>query len=266
MRSGRTTLVALTALVTSGCGLGVHFADYRHTVTLPDAHLAGTVNSIQVSSDSGHVNVSVTTSGGGVSVHRVVHYESGHPHPGQRLDAGTLTFTSGCSRCSIDYDLVVPASVHVQAHTDNGRINVTGVAAAGTRSDSGHITIRHIAGDVAAHTDSGGIDIEDIGGTLEASTDSGPIHASALHATTAHASSDSGLVNLEFTVPPNDVQATTDSGPIRLIVPGGPYFIDARTDSGGKDLSRIATAPNSPHRLYLRSDSGHVAAVPPASG
>src|ERR671924_1866772 len=86
--------LALTALAVSGCGVGVHFADYRYRTTPPDAHVTGPVSLIVVHAGSGHVNV--TTGGNGVTIHRVVRYQSGHPHPSQQLGGGTLTFTDGC--------------------------------------------------------------------------------------------------------------------------------------------------------------------------
>lgn len=269
MKSRRTAILALTALTalaalaTSGCGVGIHFADYRHTVTPADTHLTAPVSEIQVSSGDGHVTV--TSGGDGVTVHRVVRYQSGTPHPGQQISGGTLTFSRGCSRCSVDYDLTVPASVRVHAHTDNGRVEVTGVMGADVSADSGRVTVRHIKDNVSAHTDSGSVIIEDIGGAIDARTDSGSIHGTALRSPTARTSSDSGAVQLLFTNAPNGVRATTDSGSIRLVVPGGPYAIDASTDSGGKNFSHVARSSSSPRKLYLRSDSGMLTVVPPAA-
>jgi Putative adhesin len=248
VKSRRTAVLALTALAASGCGVGVHFADYRHTVTPADTHLTAPVSEIQVSSDSGHVTV--TSGGDGVTIHRVVHYESGTPHPGQRISGGTLTFSKGCSRCSVDYDLTVPASVRVHAHTDSGRVEITGVMGAEATTDSGRVTVRHIKDNVSAHSDSGSVTVEDIGGAFNAGTDSGSILGTALRSATARATSGSGSVRLQFTGAPNGVHANTDSGSIRLVVPGGPYAIDARDSSA-------------PRKLYLRSDSGNLTVVPP---
>jgi Putative adhesin len=243
VKSRSVAIIALTAVTASGCGVGVHFADYRHTVTLADAHIAGPVKSLQVNADAGHVVVT-TGSGDGVTVHRVVHYRHGTPHPGQQLTDGTLTFSEGCSRCRVDYDLTVPASVSVRARTGSGRIEVSGVA-----------------GDVSAGSDSGSITIEGAGGRLTAGTDSGSIRATGVRSTVATASSDSGSIRLEFAVAPRNVRATNDSGSVRLAVPGGPYNVDVHTDSGGRHIA-VPTAPTSPAKLYLRSDSGSVTVAP----
>jgi hypothetical protein len=260
VKSRSVVLVALTALTASGCGVGVHFTDYRHVATPADVHVTGPVNSLQVDAGSGRVVVT-TGSGDDVTVHRVVQYQSGTPHLDQKLTNGTLTFTNGCSRCRVDYDLTVPASVSVRARTDSGRINVTGVQAADAESDSGSVTVRHVSGAVSARSDSGSVTVQDAGGTLQAGTDSGSVHATELRSSTATASSDSGSIRLDFTSRPLNVRATNDSGSVLLAVPGGPYNVDVRTDSGGKDIE-VPIASAAPATLYLRTDSGSVKVLP----
>jgi DUF4097 and DUF4098 domain-containing protein YvlB len=256
VKSRSVAFAAVTALTVSGCGVGVHFADYRHSTTLADAHVAGPVHALEVEADNGHVVVR-TGAGDTVTVHRVVHYQDGTPRPGQRLTDGTLTFTKGCRRCRVDYDLTVPAAVSVRARTDSGRIEVVGTATADVASDSGSVTARHIAGAVSARADSGSITIQDTGGTLDAHTDSGAIRATDLRSVTATASSDSGGIRLGFTAPPASVRATADSGSVHLTVPRVTYQVDVGTDSGGKHID-VPTDPASPHRLYLHTDSGGV--------
>jgi putative adhesin len=256
VKSRSVAVVALTALTASGCGVGVHFADYRHTTTPTDAHVTGPVTEVRVNADAGHV---VVRTGGGndVTIHRVVHYQSGTPHPSQSLTGGTLTFSSGCTRCRIDYDLVVPAAVRVQARTDSGRVDVTGVASADARSDSGSVTVRHVAGDVSMRSDSGSLTLQDVGGVLQAHTDSGRIRGTELRSTSATASSDSGSIRLAFTTAPTAVKMTGDSGSLRLAVPGGPYNVNVHTDSGGRHVS-VPTASTATSQLTLRTDSGSV--------
>jgi hypothetical protein len=259
VNSRRTAIVALTALTASGCGVGVHFADYRHTVTPADTHVAGPVSDLQLNAGDGHVTI--TTGGDGVSIHRVVHYQSGTPHPGQQLTNGALTFSKGCSRCRIDYDLTVPSSVRVKADTDSGRIDIAGVASAEVGSDSGSVTVRQVAGGVTAHSDSGSITLDDIGGTLETHTDSGSVRATGLRSPVVTTSSDSGSIRLDFVAAPRDVHGSNDSGSLRLALPGGPYNVDVKTDSGGKQID-VPTASAASSTLSLHTDSGSVSVVP----
>lgn len=262
MKTRSVAIIALTAVTASGCGIGVHFADYRHTRTLADARVSGTVTDLQVNAGDGHVVVS--PGGDGVTVHRVVHYQSGTPHPSQRLTDGTLTFSSGCSRCRVDYDLTVPASVRVRVRTDSGRIDVSDVAGADVGSDSGSVTVRRVASGVSARSDSGGIRITDVaGGALRADTDSGSIRASGLATPTVAASSDSGGIHLGFTSAPTDVHASADSGSLHLTVPNGPYDVTVHTDSGGRHVA-VPTDPNAPAKIDLRTDSGGVYVQPAA--
>jgi hypothetical protein len=257
VKSRSVAIIALTTMTATGCGVGVHFASYRHTVTPADVRVTGPVQTLDVEANDGHV---VVTSGGGdaVTVHRVVHYESGTPHPGQQLTGGRLTFTNGCSRCSVDYDLTVPATVAVRVRTDSGRINVKGVASADARSDSGAVTVRHVTGAASARSDSGRITLQDVGGALAARSDSGSIRATELRSPTTTASTDSGSVRLGFTATPTNVRATSDSGSLHLGVPAaGPYNVDVHTDSGGKHI-KVPTASFAQSKLYLRTDSGSV--------
>jgi hypothetical protein len=254
MKFRSVAIVALTAVTASGCGIGVHFVDYRHTTTPADARVTGPVKDIRVNADDGHVVVHAG-SGDGVTIHRVVHYESGSPNPGQRLTDGTLTFTAGCSRCKVDYDLTVPASVRVRARTDGGRINVAGVTSADLASDSGSLTARHIAAGVTARSDSGSVRVQDVGGTVDTGTDSGSVHATELRTTTVTASSDSGSLNLEFASVPTSVQTTSDSGSVHVMLPAGTYAVTTHTDSGDKHIG-VPNVPTSPNKISLRTDSG----------
>jgi Putative adhesin len=292
-------IAALTAVTASGCGVGVHFADYRHTVTPADTHVSGTVRTVSVEAGAGHV---VVRTGGsdGVTVHRVVRYESGTPHPSQTLTDGTLTFSNGCYRCRVDYDLTVPASVALHARTDRGRIDVTGIASADLGSDSASVTVRQVAGAVTVHSDSGRVDVRDVAGALQANTDSGSVTARNVRgAVTAHsdsgrvllqdiggalrtdtdsasirvtglrspdttASSDSGSIRLDFTAVPGSVRATNDSGSLHVALPAGTYDVDAQTDSGSRHIT-VPTSPAAPAKISLRTDSGGVEVTGPAS-
>ncbi|GAA4609312.1 DUF4097 family beta strand repeat-containing protein [Actinoallomurus liliacearum] len=257
MRRGGLALPLLAVLALSGCGFGVRFGDYKHKFT-SDVTVSGPVKVVNINSGTGRVTV--TPGGTQVRIHRIVRYQDGRPHFGQRLDAGTLTFTKDCSRCTIDYELAVPASVAVRAHSDSGGIDVRGGATADASSDSGSVTVRSVKGAVRAHSNSGAVVVKDVGGPLDLMTDSASIRAVRLGSPTVRAKSDSGSIRLEFATAPTDVRATTDSASLRVAVPGGPYNVDAETGSGGRDVSGVPHNPNAPRRLYLRTDSGQLTA------
>ncbi|MEV0403429.1 DUF4097 family beta strand repeat-containing protein [Actinoallomurus sp. NPDC050550] len=257
MRKRGLALSLLAVAALPGCGVGVHFAGYRHELTA-DADISGPVKVVDVNGDSGRVTI--TTGGSGVRIHRTVRYQDGTPHPGQRLEDGTLTFTKDCSRCSIDYELTVPASVTVRARADSGKLDISGVAAVDAEADSGSVKVRSVKGAVRAHSDSGSVAVEDLWGTLDLAAESGSVRAIDLRSTTVRASSDSGSLRLEFAAAPTDVRATTDSGSLHVTVPGGPYNVQANTDSGDRNVSSVPHDPSAPRRLYLRTDSGSLTA------
>lgn len=257
MRKVGLVLPLLAVLGLSGCGFGVHFGDYKNELT-SDTTVSGPVKVVDIHADDGRLTI--RPGGPAVRIHRVVHYQDHTPHPGQRLDSGRLTFTRDCSRCSIDYELTVPASITVRARADSGRIDVTGVAAADASNDSGSVTVRSVKGAVQVHSDSGRVTVDGVGGPLVLTTDSGSIHATRLAAAAVRARSDSGRVELAFAAAPTDVNATTGSSSLHVMVPGGPYNVDADTDTGGKHVAGVPHDPRSPRRLYLRTDSGRLTA------
>ena len=254
------TTATLTALTVSGCGIGLHFGQYRYTMTPADAHVTGATELV-VRADSGHIRV--TGGGTGVTIHRVIRYQSGTPHPGQRLDGGVLTLTDGCTRCSISYDITVPSSIRVRARADSGRVEVAGVAAVDAAAESGAVSARNVHGAATLRADSGSVTADDVGGTFTAAASSGAIRATGLRSARAQATADSGVIHLGFATAPSDVRAIADSGAITISVPGGPYAIDMATGSGRKEISpRIRTDPNAASRIYLRTDSGPVLVEP----
>lgn len=277
MRSRHLAALALTALAASGCGMGVHFAEYRNRTTPPDAHVTG-VSVIDVSADSGHVHV--TGGGTDVTIHRVIRYQNGTPHPGQQLSAGTLRLTDGCARCAIDYDITAPASVQVRVRADSGEVDLAGVAGAAVDSDSGSVTVRDVPGDVTARSDSGSVTVQDVKGAVSARTDSGSVTAdrvggaltlsassgsirsTGLRSPRARVRGDSGDIRLAFAAAPQSVDAATDSGSISVGVPGGPYDIEAKTDSGATDTSGVPTSHSATAKIVLSSDSGSLTVEP----
>jgi DUF4097 and DUF4098 domain-containing protein YvlB len=212
---------------------------------------------VDVSGGSGDIKVH-TGAGAGVTIVRTVHYNTGHPHPSQVLQGGTLSFSSGCGgHCSIDYELTVPASMRVTAHADSGDVDVDGVATADLKTSSGSISADNIKGDVTAQVDSGSMKLSAIGGALNLSSDSGSINGTGLAGTVAQARVDSGDIRLDFTVIPTSVIAHADSGSLHLQAPMHPYTIMAHADSGSKHIEP-GMSGTSANRLDLTADSGDI--------
>jgi Putative adhesin len=259
----RTASIAVAAIalgvVASGCDIHFGVQDFRKQMAA-NAQVSAHVTAVNVSSSSGTVKIHAGT-GSGVTIQRTVHYNSGHPHPSQSVQGGTLTFDNGCDQCTIDYDLTVPASVSVTAHADSGDVNVDGVASADLKTSSGTLRADNIKGSLSAHVDSGDIKLETVGGAVDVSTDSGSINGTGLSGTVANAKADSGDIRLDFTAIPTSVTARTSSGGLHVMVPDHPYDITGNSSSGGRHIN-VTQDPHSTNKLDLTTDSGDLTVDP----
>lgn len=263
MTSRRTASIAVAAIalgvVASGCDIHFGVQEFRKKMAA-NTQVSARVTAVNVSTSSGTVKVHAGT-GSGVTIQRTVHYNSGHPHPSQSVQGGTLTFDNGCSRCTIDYDLTVPASVSVTAHADSGDVTVDGVASADLKASSGTLRADNIEGSLSAHIDSGDIKLETVGGAVDLSTDSGSINGTGLNGTVANAKADSGGIRLDFTAIPTSVKAHASSGSLHLMVPDHSYLITGSSSSGSRKI-HVTQDPHSTNLLDLTTDSGDVTVDP----
>jgi DUF4097 and DUF4098 domain-containing protein YvlB len=141
---------------------------------------------------------------------------------------------------AIDYEITVPASTAVQAHTGSGNVDVTGVSSAvQAQTGSGDIRLRDLGGRQQAHTGSGNIRAENVAAPFNAETGSGDI--------------DAGLTGA------GDVDVHTGSGTIQVRgIKGG---VRARTGSGNIEADGSVAGP-----WQLHSGSGNIRLVVGSSG
>ncbi|MFJ7592169.1 DUF4097 family beta strand repeat-containing protein [Streptomyces sp. NPDC097617] len=242
VRVARTTIAALGAgLLLAGCSFPDGPKDGARKTATADATVTEAVTVVRVTgARAGSIEVT-PASGPAVTIRRTVHYRDGAaPTPGQKVTAGVLTFTDGCSEsCYVDYRLEVPAAATVELESSSGAITVTGVAAAGVTADSG--TVR----------------AERIGDPLTIRTSSGDITATGLSAPGADVHSDSGDVRLDFAKAPSSVLAETTSGNVTLKVPAAPYRLAVSTTSGDRDVT-LPDDASAPSRLSAKTTSGDV--------
>lgn len=82
---------------------------------------------------------------------------------------------------SISYDIQVPASTNLRAHSGSGHIRITGVGGpVDATTGSGGIEASQIASDVRLQTGSGGISLDNVAGQVRAHTGSGTIRGNNL--------------------------------------------------------------------------------------
>jgi hypothetical protein len=144
--------------------------------------------------------------------------------------------------CSVDYHLVVPRDLDVDARNDNGRL-----------------TLRDLDGDVIASGDNGGIELARLSGDVEVDTQNGGIRAGGLRGEAITARSQHGSVRLTFAAAPITVIARTSDGAVEVVVPddGTTYRVDADNFVGSIDAA-IRTDPDSDRSISAITRNGSV--------
>jgi hypothetical protein len=143
--------------------------------------------------------------------------------------------------CEISFELRVPVTTMVTAHSDRGRIWLVGTTGdADLSSDEGDITTRDIRGDQKLSSDRGSLVARNAqGDRLRLATKSGDIDINALRA--AHR-----------------IDATTRKGGVLVVVPRRELY---RLDAGSQAAAVIIgvdPTPTSAFSIVARSDDGQV--------
>jgi hypothetical protein len=152
---------------------------------------------------------------------------------------------------SIDYDISVPPSAALNAHTGSGELKIGGIGGAVTGSSgSGDIQVENIGPGGHLQTGSGSIHATNVHGTTALQTGSGNLHLDLTSAGDVHAQTGSGSIHIEglsgaLTAhtgsgsievtgnPTADSRLETGSGSIRFNMPTTAHFsVSAETGSG----------------------------------
>lgn len=259
---------------------------------------------------SGAVDLDIATGSGSITVNRgsdgqvVIHatirasdsWFSGDPaerikaiqnnppieQSGNVIRIGHSNDSSLLRNVSISYDVQVPASTNLHAHSGSGHIRITGVggpveattgsggidasqiaSTARLQTGSGGITVNGVAGEVRAHTGSGGIHGSDIGGYSSVNT-SAKIQGKAM-ALASSGSTGAGTANpyLDFETGSGGIQLTNVAGELKARAGSGTIDVqgvqtgdwDVTTGSGG---IRVRLPENAKFNLSARTSSGSV--------
>jgi len=154
---------------------------------------------------------------------------------------------------SIDYDITVPASTAVQAHTGSGNVEVAGVTSGvQAQTGSGDIRLRDIGGQQQVHTGSGNIRAENVAAPFHAQTGSGDIEANLTGSGDVDAHTGSGTIHVRGIN--GGMQAKTGSGDIETNgTVSGPWQLHS-----GSGNIRLAMASNNGFNLDLHTSSGSI--------
>ena len=240
-------LVALTAL--AAC-------DFESNEYVVESSEPATITEVRVDGGAGSVSVQRGT-GAEVQIRREVRYQ------GDRVDdktysitGGVLTLDTRCgNRCSVSYEVRVPAPVRVTGRIGSGNLDLADVADVDVEAHSGNVLLTRVSGTVRARATSGNVTATDCTGRLRLEASSGNITADGVRADiTAIASS--GEVDVTLAEPAN-VHAEATSGNVTVRVPPAGYRVT--TDVGaGDERVRIPADPSGRYLLDLRVRSGNL--------
>jgi hypothetical protein len=251
---GAVLMAAAVAAGLAGTGCGLQINMGSRSVT-DDANVSGPLTAVQLTHGSGDISIH-SGPGAGAAIHRTIHYQgSTKPRPSQQVTNGVLTFVNGCSDCSIDYDLTVPAATNVRIRNGSGDIRVADVATTDIDAGAGDVSIRNVHGQVRAHTGSGSVRATSVGARTDLRSSSGDISATGIDGGTLLSETRSGSLVVKFIAAPSNVHAVTRSGDLFIKLPQGRYKIDPATGSGDKFVN-VPDDPNATAVVYARTGSG----------
>jgi len=154
---------------------------------------------------------------------------------------------------AIDYEITVPASTAVQAHSGSGNVDVSGVSSGvQAQTGSGDIRLRDLGGSQNARTGSGNIRAENVGAPFTAQTGSGDIEASLTGSGDVDVHTGSGTIQVRGIK--GGVRGRTGSGNIEA---GGTVAGPWQLHSGSGNI-RLAVGSNSGFNVDLHTSSGSI--------
>ena len=159
--------------------------------------------------------------------------------------------------CHAELVLHVPVGTAVEVHSSSGDITASGVGGdLVLETNSGDVTALGVTGSVDLRTASGDVSLRGGSGRVALESHSGDVSGGEIASELVSAETRSGDVNLEFRVPPRNVEASTASGDVHLAVPDtAEYDVDLDTGSGDPQLG-VRSDPKSPRKIHASTNSG----------
>lgn len=230
-------VIPLPALVTAvcaafaltGCGVSIDLGGDVTERTESEVVDADGIARLRVETGNGRITVSGDDGDEITVTARLRESDQGDADWLLREDDDVLVVEGDCDggwfdECSVGFEIELPAELAVELRTDNGRIDVDGLA-----------------------------------GALDAQTDNGAISGDVLTSRTARVDTDNGRVTLVFAATPDDVTVTTDNGAVEVRFPddGDAHDVSTRTDNGSVDVG-VRTDPTSDRSISVETDNGSI--------
>lgn len=167
------------------------------------------------------------------------------PRVTQTLEDGLLTVRVECPGgvsvvCDNTVELEVPTGVSL-------KIDALGTHVTGTE------------GEIDINSGAGSVELDSVSGEVDVNVGGGSIVGRDLRSSRVTAFAGAGSVDLDFDVPPDDVDASSGAGSVIIDLPRGDeaYRVDA--DAGaGEDTVSVATDPASERAIRANAGAGSV--------
>jgi hypothetical protein len=249
-----TGLTILFAISIGGWTIGrVHHDEHRV--------LAGPISSLHVDAGRGEVAI-VAGDGPDVTIDSRAEGAFHVPKLKLSVDGSHVSVSGGCGvgtfgPCQTSVVLNVPPDVPVTVDGHSGDLTASGMTAPVTlHTSSGDVSADGLTGGADLRTGSGDVTASGVTGSVTLRSTSGDVAAAALDSRHVSASTNSGDVTLEFSAPPDRVDALGHSGDIAVLVPHGAYHVVADTNSGDKHV--IPDSARATRLIHARTNSGDV--------
>ncbi len=270
MTAGRRVWMMIGGLVAAwlvayGAYVLIDLLAMRSTVAPIELDGMASVNEINISGSGGGVRLVGADTDAITGELRIRSALRGPTHH-ESIDNGTLTLhadcpTFGSSVCSATYELSIPRSMAVVAHTSGGSIHVYGLSGPlDLDSSGGGITVRDSTGAVTANSSGGGITVAGSGDApISADSSGGGVHLTDITADRVDVGSSGGGIEVTFVEAPQHVNADSSGGGVTVSVPNDDerYNIDASSSGGGTEVA-VRTDPASARTIRVRSSGGSV--------
>jgi hypothetical protein len=200
------------------------------------------VQSIEITTPG---SVTLTDSASDLSISRTSKYVFKKPGVSAKVEDGVLKLQGDCGGvrlggCSVAYFIAAPANIPVMVN------NARAVSLKGVKSDVKVVK-------------SGAVSLNNPYGRVDVQTSGGAVTGTAISSRDVHVTTETGAVNLRFSVVPSNVDVQTQSGAATVQVPKSStsYKVDASSQSG-KTTTAIGRDANSPFAIKVSSESGAV--------
>jgi putative adhesin len=211
-------VLAIGGVALIGLGIAIGLGWWWPSSADTDRQVGTRIGSVLLATQSGDVEIR-TGDVSTTTVHQRLRYTGSRPGDAFKISGGQLVL-AGCGHdCTVDYELIVPRGTTVSGNAGSGDVAIEGAGATEVTSRSGEVRV--------------------LGGV-------GPVKVRA----------NSGEVSIRLASPQN-VQVDAGSGDVSVVVPAGHYRVRAETGSGDQRIT-LATDPNGPYQLDLRTRSGDV--------